>query len=1082
MPRVENSSPACTQCGCAAITAETECLCPVCLFDGLDLPGEPDEAGAGTAPGALRSLLPLRGYTVIAEIARGGMGVVYRARQWEPEREVALKMLLPLAAASREMRERFHREAQALCELDHPAILPVYGMGEHDGLPWFTMKLAAGGNLAERAASFRGRWGEIAALIATLADAVQFAHDRGVLHRDLKPGNILFDDTGRPFVADFGLAKLIDEDAELTHTRLALGTPSYLAPEVAASNARRATVASDVYSLGAVLFELLAGRPPFQAEGLPALLARIVSDEARFPENGAAPAVPRDLRVIALRCLAKDPARRCASARELAAELRRFLAGEPIVARPAGAAERAWRWARRNPALTGALAACVFITILGVAGIWRQLQHTEAARALAVQKTGAEHEQRLRAEAARRQAEQSELVMRQNLYAADMLGVQRALAQHDLGTARLLLDAHRPSQGQADLRGFEWRHFLAQAQPRNFKTLSHEGHEVSALAFSPDGAWLAYGSRQVMLHDTATFGLRHRIDVPSTASLGFVPGTGAPAMFIGNRMRDVHLWTGGTETPPIVLPVVGRWPEVAFTAASGQPMLAVGVGLNRAVRGEGTAFLHTFDNDRDLASGGRRRALPDSGGAVAFSPDGRSLATGSWQGNITLWEPVSATVAKILTGAGFVTLMRFAPDGKTLVVCNQGEGVWLYDVASGAKRPFARGHAGWVADAAISPDGRTLASGGVDQTLRLWDLATGRQTAIFLGHSYAVSRVAWSPDGTLLASGGLDGTVRLWRAGAAAEEEKPRAGRVRRQWFAPDGRRFVASHMNGHVSVYDFPGLARLAGPRLAGFPLGMAPEGEGGTLITMRKNAAGSLELARWGMPDLRPLGVSPLPGAGENAGYGALSPDGRKFAMGLGLGEVGLWDFAEAAPRFTRLRIDLPQATATLAVKFSPDGRRLAAAFMNSTSVYLWEIGAQPSYRALPPHKGYVTEIVFSPDGRTLISADGDRFIKVCDVETGRELGMLLGHRMGVASIDLAPDGRTLASVSSDGSLRLWNLATRREVARFEQPGLGPTVAFAPDGTGLLYELREKGFPSTGILRAPPPDNADAATTAPK
>lgn len=1084
MSRVGNHVPVCAQCGCTGATAETESLCPVCLFDLIDLADEAGAAAVSATPDAPRSLLPIRGYTVTAELARGGMGVVYRATQWMPPREVALKMLLPLAASSREMRERFQVETRALAELDHPAILPIHEMGEHDGMPWFTMKLAGGGNLGQRVPQLRGRWRDIADIVATVADAVQFAHDRGVLHRDLKPGNILFDETGRPFVADFGLAKLVSEDADLTQTRLALGTPTYLAPEIAASNARRATVASDVYSLGAVLFELLAGRPPFAAEGLPSLLAKIVAEEPVFPTaaKGAEP-IPRDLRVIAMRCLAKNPAHRYASARELAEELRRFLAGEPILARPTGAAERAWRWSRRNPALAASLAACVLIAIVGVAGILRQLRQTEAARAVAVQKTADEQEQRTRAEGARRTAEQSELVMRQNLYAADMLGVQRSLAQHDLGSARLLLDAHRPRAGQPDLRGFEWRHYWAAAQPGNFLTLSHQGHEVSAVAFSPDGASLAYASRQVMLHDTTTFQLRRRIDLSSTASLAFVPGRENTTMFIGNRMLDVHLWDERTESvPPVVLPMVGRWPEVAFTPAAGRPMLALGINLNRSVGGEGTTVLHVFDSLSDLARGGRKRELPESGGAVAFSPDGRLLATGSWKGKVTLWEPGEGAVVRTLGDAGFVTMMSFSPDGRTLVVCSQGTGVWLYDVATGERRPIARGHAGWVADAVISPDGRTLATGGVDQTLRLWDLASGRQTRVLLGHSYVVSRVAWSPDGQIVASGGQDGTVRLWRVGDAATEDKPVAGRMRREWFTPDGRRFVVSYADGRAAVHDVANLARVAGPLAVGYPVGFERAGEGGALITQRRDSAGRFELARWSMPDLRFLGAVPLVEAGSAPRLVALAADGRTFAAGLGRGELGLWDVTQPHLPARKLQVDLPQAGAALALKFAPNGRRLAATFMDSTSVYLWELGEKPSYRALPAHKGFVRDLVFSADGRTLFSADGDKAIKICDVESGEELGLLLGHRMGVHALDLSPDGRTLASVSADQTLRLWNLVTRREVGRFETPRLGSTVAFAPGGTGLFYDQWESGAPSSVILRAPAFAETDVGSGAPR
>ena len=223
------------------------------------------------------------GYEITEEIARGGMGIVYRARQVDPARTVALKMLLPHQLGSGEMAERFRLEVRALTELEHPAILPVYQVGEHDRLPFFTMKLATGGTLAQRKSEYTGQWRKIAELLATLADAVHFAHEHGVLHRDLKPGNVLFDDACRPYVSDFGLAKLVGADSDLTRSVDFLGTPHYVAPEVAMRSARQATTASDIYSLGAILYELLAQRPPFDAEGVPALLKKIAEQEPARP-------------------------------------------------------------------------------------------------------------------------------------------------------------------------------------------------------------------------------------------------------------------------------------------------------------------------------------------------------------------------------------------------------------------------------------------------------------------------------------------------------------------------------------------------------------------------------------------------------------------------------------------------------------------------------------------------------------------------------------------------------------------------------------------------------------------------------
>jgi serine/threonine-protein kinase len=258
----------CQECGAPLDTARTGGVCAACLL--LGAAGTPEESGA---------LGRIGGHDLIEVIARGGMGIVYRARQTDPEREVALKALPGAELTSDEARQRFKIEAQAMARLDHPHILPVHEIGEEDGTPFFTMKLATGGTLAQRVGDYAGKWREIAELIATLAEAVQFAHSRGVLHRDLKPGNVLFDEDGTMYVSDFGLAKLIGTDTDLTRTIAMMGTPTYLAPELVNGGKNGVSAASDVWSLGVMLYELLAGRPPFQAENVAALLRQIAEAE-----------------------------------------------------------------------------------------------------------------------------------------------------------------------------------------------------------------------------------------------------------------------------------------------------------------------------------------------------------------------------------------------------------------------------------------------------------------------------------------------------------------------------------------------------------------------------------------------------------------------------------------------------------------------------------------------------------------------------------------------------------------------------------------------------------------------------------
>jgi TolB-like protein/tRNA A-37 threonylcarbamoyl transferase component Bud32 len=368
LPSAAKEHPKCQKCGATLLDTE---ICVSCLLrEGL-------EGGDEVSQAFYQSVLAevdaphrswfLGNYEILEQIGCGGMGVIYRARQRHSRRIVAVKRVLSYRADSHRALERFRREAQAIASLDHPNILPIYEVSEsEDGLPFFSMKFAEKGSLHENVASLREQPRNCVQLMAKVARAVEYAHSRGVLHRDLKPGNILLDDRGEPLVSDFGLAKLLDANNDLTRSLTTFGTAGFIAPEQAGGAAADFTAAADVYSLGAVLFNLLAGRPPFLGSN-PVSVIRKASETQAPKLRSVARSVERDLETICARCLERDPKTRYLSAGEFAADLERWLDGRPILARRVSAPGRIWRWARRNPKLVGASVAGL---LFGAAAVW----------------------------------------------------------------------------------------------------------------------------------------------------------------------------------------------------------------------------------------------------------------------------------------------------------------------------------------------------------------------------------------------------------------------------------------------------------------------------------------------------------------------------------------------------------------------------------------------------------------------------------------------------------------------------------------------------------------------------------------